>query len=130
MTAFNGLLAAEAPVYAYAGAAFPPEEAQLVDATDNPWSLTGKLVEWMVKSYDDMGGSPLINIRSDALSGDRVEIINASQGQFRRIIAQATLAALPRTGTSTNEFTVFRHELYVDGVLYCYGDFFVKGDVR
>lgn len=130
MTALNGLLAAEVPVYAYAGAAFPPEEIQLVDASDVPWNLTGRLVEWLVKSYDDQGGSPLINIRSDAPSGDRVEVLSASQGQFRRVIAQATLAALPRTGTATNDFTVFRHELYVGGVLYCYGDFFLKGDVR
>ena len=130
MTILNGLLAAEVQSVAYSGAAFPPEELQVRDSGGTPWDLTGKLVEWIVKAYDDAAGTPLINIRSDAGSGDRIEILNAAQGRFRRTVSQSTLAGLPRAGTDTNEFTRFRHELYIAGVLYCYGDFLVRGDVR
>lgn len=124
----NGLLAARTDVYAYSGASFPAEEAQIQDTGGNPYDLSGDILEWVVKSYDDASGDPLIYISSTSSADGEIQMLDAYT--FRRVISATKLQSLPRTGTPTNEPTVFRHEFYRNGQLYAYGDFYLKGDVR
>ena len=126
---FNGLLAGKSDVYAYVGGSFPAEEVQIQDAGGTPYDLTGDVLEWTVKSYDDAGGPPLIYISTTPNLDGEIQMLDANT--FRRVISSEVLAAkLPRTGTPTNELTMFRHEFYRNGELYLYGDFYLKGDTR
>lgn len=131
---WNGLLAGKAMVYAYSGADFPREECVLQDRGGAAWDLTGRLLQFFLKAYDDAGGPPLIHISSapslDPEMHGEIEIIDAPNGVFRRLISKAALAALPRLNTPTNELAAFRFEFTVDNEMVAYGEFYLKGDVQ
>ena len=74
---------------------FPADEWQFVDATGAAIDITGWTIWFYVSRDESSLAAPLLSLSSTASNGDRVSIDGASNGNWRPVIAAATLAGLP-----------------------------------
>lgn len=105
------------------------------DIWEVPIDLTDQSILMQVRMFPGAEGDPLIDLSSaTAAPADRIEIImtSASYSQFRPVIAEETLDALPKSGRAGKPVT-FAHDILIGAAgferPFLFGDFTVKPGV-
>jgi hypothetical protein len=96
-----------------------------------PYDLTGQLIEMQVRHFEGESDPALLNLSSAAGSGDRIDVLDSRQGQFRIVISTATLEGLPTpSAQDTRErASVYAYDVRGGGLILFYGDFIVREGV-